>query len=41
MTGQCGVEQIAARVRERYPDHFRSHAEALTRVSDLSERYSR
>jgi hypothetical protein len=40
MTGKCPVDAITTQLLERFPDRFRSRAEALSRVSDLSERYS-
>jgi protein arginine N-methyltransferase 1 len=40
MTGKCPVDSIATQILERFPDRFRSRAEAMGRVSDLSERYS-
>jgi protein arginine N-methyltransferase 1 len=41
MTGSCPLEAIVSQVLEQFPGRFRSRAEALARVSDLSERYSR
>jgi len=40
MTGGQAVEVIATDILERFPDRFRTRAEALARVGDLSERYS-
>ena len=41
MTGQCSVNEIVTHVLEQFPGRFPSRSDALTRVSDLSERYSR
>jgi len=35
------VAEIAARVQERFPDRIRQFRDALTRVGDLSKKYSR
>jgi hypothetical protein len=40
MSGSCSLEAIALQICERFPRRFASQAEALSRVSDLSERYS-
>jgi protein arginine N-methyltransferase 1 len=40
MTGACPIDAIVTEILGRFPGRFRSRAEALARVSDLSERYS-
>ena len=39
--GRTPQDEIAKRTSERFPTHFRSWQEALARVGDLSQKYSR
>ena len=41
MDGRKTIEDIARRTQKQFPDHFHSVTDALRRVADLSERYSR
>lgn len=41
MTGQRPVDEIVNQLLEQFPARLRTRAEALARVGDLSERYSR
>lgn len=41
MDGQRSLGEIAGELAERYPARFRSARDALTRVGELSEKYSR
>ena len=41
MDGSRTVEEIAVKVKERFPDRFKDWREALTRVGELSQKYSR
>ena len=41
MDGRTSQDEIARRTSERFPTHFRSWQDALARVGDLSQKYSR
>jgi hypothetical protein len=41
MDGRKSLEDIARQVFERYPTRFMSWVDSLTRVGELSRRYSR
>ena len=41
MDGRKTLKDIARRAQKQFPDHFNNVTDALRRVSDLSEKYSR
>ena len=41
MDGELSLDDIARRVLDRFPTRFAKWQDALTRVGELSEKYSR